>query len=85
MKIAENWRVGIIATDIFVPMILILAIDASSTMLFLLMYALFIAGRLALFKIIIATAVKSKLKPTCLDSDLAFWVSSPPTTKPSRC
>ena len=81
MKIAENWRVGIIATVIFVPMILILAIDASSTMLFLLMYALFIAGGLALLKIIIATAVKSKLKPTCLDFDLAFWVSSPPTAK----
>jgi len=79
MKIAENWRVGIIATCIFVPLVLVLAIDASSTVLFLLMYALFIVGGLTLYKIIIETVVKPKQKSTCLDYDLAFWASSPPT------
>ena len=48
-------------------------------MLFLLMYALFIAGGLALYKIIIETIVKSKQKDACQDYNLAFGASSPAT------
>jgi hypothetical protein len=76
---AENWRIGIVAFCIFVPIILVLAIDASSTILALVMYAVFIMGGLALYKIIVETVVKPKQKPNCLDYNLAFWASSPPT------
>ena len=79
MKIAENSMVGIVAACIFIPLILVLIIDASSTMLFLLMYALFIIGGLILYKIIQETVVKRKLKPTCQGHGLAFSASSPPT------
>ena len=78
VKTAENWKYGIVAICFFVPIILVLAIDASSTILLLLMYALFITGGLALYKIIVKTVVKSKQKSTCLDYNLAFWASSPP-------
>ena len=77
VKTAENWKYGIVASCFIVPLILVLAIDASSTVLFLLMYALFIVGGLVLYKIIVETVVKSKLKPACLDYDVAFWASSP--------
>lgn len=83
VKTAEHWKAGIVASCLFVPLILVLAIDASSTMLFLLMYALFIVGGLVLHRIIVETVVKSRLKPACLDYDVAFWASSPPTDEHS--
>lgn len=72
---ATSWKYGIIGICLFVPLILWLAIDAPP----LLLYALFIVGGLVLYKIIVETVVKSKLKPTCLDYSIAFWASSPPT------
>ena len=79
VKTAENWKYGIVAICLIVPLILVLAIDASSTVFFLLMYALFIVGGLVLNQIIVETVVKSKLKAACLDYNVAFWASSPPT------
>ena len=79
MKIADHWQTGIIITCFFVPLILTLIIDASSSMLILLLYAGFIIGGFALYKIIVEMVVKPKLKPGCLGYDLAFWASSPPT------
>ena len=79
MKIAENWKNGIFVACFFLPIILTLIIDASSSILILLLYALFAIGGFALYKIIVASVVKPKLKPTCLDYNFAFWASSPPT------
>ncbi len=79
MKTAENWKFGIIAICMFVPLILVLAIDASSTVLALSLYTLFILGGLALYKIVIETVVKQKQNPTCQDYNVVFWASSPPT------
>jgi hypothetical protein len=79
MKIAENWKNGIFAVCFLLPIILTLIIDASSSMLILLLYALFIIGGFALYTIIVKAVVKPKLNPTCLDYNLAFWASSPPT------
>lgn len=79
MKIAENWKIGIITACLFLPMILVLIIDASSTMLFIYMYAGFIIAGYLLYKIILASVVRPKLKATCLSHDQAFWASSPPT------
>lgn len=79
MKIAENWQNGIIAVCFLLPIILTIIIDASSSMLVLLLYALFIIGGFGLYQVILKTVVEPKLKPTCLDHGLAFQVSSPPT------
>ena len=78
VKTAETWKYGLAAICFIAPLILVLAIDASSTALFLLMYALFIVGGLVLYKVIVETVVKSKLKDTCLGYNIAFWASSPP-------
>ena len=48
VKTAENWKYGIIAVCFVVPLILGIAIDASSTELALLLYAMFIVGGLVL-------------------------------------
>ncbi len=79
MKIAENWKMGIMMICFFMPIILTLIIDASSSILILLLYAAFIIGGFTLYQIIVKTVVKPKLKPTCLDYNLAFRASSPPT------
>ena len=79
MKMAENWKYGIIAACIFLPIILALIIDSSSSTLILLLYALFILGGLALYRIMLATVVKANQKPACLDHGLAFRASSPAT------
>ncbi len=79
MKIAENWKNGIFVACFFLPIILTLIIDASSSILILLLYALFAIGGFALYYIIVKTVVKPKLKPTCLDYSLVIRVSSPPT------
>ena len=79
MKFAENWKWGIFAICFFVPLVLTLMIDVSSSLLLIILYALFSIGGYALYQLILKMVVKPKRKPTCLDHNLAFSASSPPT------
>ena len=78
MKAAENWKAGIAMICVFMPIIMALIINVSSMTSFLLMWSLFFVGGLVLYKIIIKTVV---VKSPCLNHDLTFWASSPPTNE----
>ena len=79
VKKAENWKYGLIAIVIFVPIVLALVIDPSADLLILLLYAVFIVGGLALYRIIVETVIKPGLRPTCQDYSYVIWADSPPT------